>query len=1087
VPLDPGYPAERLRFMLEDSAPVALLTQIHLRNLLPGSLSLPTLRLDDANLLWSSYSDLNPDPAAVQLTPHHLAYLIYTSGSTGTPKGVMVEHRHIINYTLGITERLHLQPGMNYATVSTIATDLGNTAIFPSLVLGGCLHILSQERSQSEKMLADYFNREAVEVLKIVPSHLAALQIKVNPERIMPKGLLILGGESSHMEWIKQLRAASPNCEMFNHYGPTETTVGVLTYRVGSQLPDLSSGTLPLGKPLPNSHIYILDQHGQPVPIGVPGELFIGGHGVARGYFKRPDLSTEKFTVDPFSQDLGGRMYRTGDRGRYLPDGNIEFLGRADNQVKIRGYRVELNEIEEVLRRHSGVREAVVLVREDTPGDKRLVAYIVPKSAHQPLWKSNNLYFLPDGSALAHLNKNETEYIYREIFVLQAYLRHGITIRDGDCIVDAGANIGLFTVFMSRLARDLKIFSFEPNPAAFECLRINASAADAEVTCLPFGLSREDTMAEMTFYEGFSLLSGFHADAAMERDVVKHYVLNQQQASPHIEEIATGITEIIDNRLDARRVKAQLRTLSSVIEQEGIDHIDLLKVNVEKSELDVLQGISASDWLKIRQLVIEVDREETLGPILSLLQRHGYESVVEQDVLLAETEMHYVYAVRPSAAGRLIRDQAPEGHLRSLIAGQVRELTPLVLRKHLSAALPEYMVPAAYVRLELLPLTINGKLDRKALAAPDEEAYSIPDYEAPQGETEILLARIFAELLKLERLGRRDNFFELGGHSLLAVRVITLLEQKDIHLSLKDLFTQPTIASLALCCSPQEHQVSSESAILFSGGLDESSLFLVHDGIGDLLYAQILSQQGESQGTIYGLPSEPSEPNTSTTVERLAERLVRMLRTSQPKGPYSIAGWSFGGMLAYEIAVQLIHAGEEVKFLGLIDTTYIPAIDQSKQEIWNIHDDGALLLAYVRDRAFHEHKDENTLSNLSVISSQRDFESLVQYCKKSSLLPDYFLHRSIAQIRCQLRREEIYYKASAKYLAPKHLSFPVHLFRAQESRISDPSLGWTTVLAQNQLHKILIPGNHHSMLQTPNVAVLTRELWKAILHAWLHY
>jgi acyl-coenzyme A synthetase/AMP-(fatty) acid ligase len=402
--------------------------------------------------------------------------VIYTSGSTGRPKGVGVEHRNIVHYVLDVAERLRLEPGMNHATVSTIAADLGNTVIFPALATGGCLHVISQERAESQALLSDYFTRERIDVLKIVPSHLAALQAGRNPERVLPRQRLILGGESSRRDWVELLHAMAPSCEIYNHYGPTETTVGVLTYHVGSELPTTQSGTLPLGQPLPNSRVHILDEAARPVPLGGQGELYIGGAGVARGYLNRPDLTAERFIPDPFGPQPGGRLYRTGDLVRQLPDGDIEFCGRIDDQVKLHGYRIELGEIEAMLREQDGVRDAVVLARETAASEKQLVAYVVPQRARQPLWGCQALHILPDGSPVAHLNKNETEYIYNEIFVLQAYLRHGIAIRDGDCIVDAGANIGLFTVFVSRLARALRVVSFEPNPAAFACLKGNAEA-----------------------------------------------------------------------------------------------------------------------------------------------------------------------------------------------------------------------------------------------------------------------------------------------------------------------------------------------------------------------------------------------------------------------------------------------------------------------------------------------------------------------------------------------------------------------------------------------------------------------------------
>src|SRR6185312_7947188 len=209
-----------------------------------------------------------PEPPDVGVRPDNLAYVIYTSGSTGRPKGVCIEHRNIVSYVQAIGERMRFEPGMNHATVSTIAADLGNTVIFPALATGGCLHVISQERAENQDALAEYFSRESIDVLKIVPSHLSALQAGRNPGQVMPRQRLILGGEASRIDWIGQLRALAPDCEIYNHYGPTETTVGVLTYHVGAQLPATQSGTLPLGKALPNSRIHVLDTEGQPV-LGV--------------------------------------------------------------------------------------------------------------------------------------------------------------------------------------------------------------------------------------------------------------------------------------------------------------------------------------------------------------------------------------------------------------------------------------------------------------------------------------------------------------------------------------------------------------------------------------------------------------------------------------------------------------------------------------------------------------------------------------------------------------------------------------------------------------------------------------------------
>jgi amino acid adenylation domain-containing protein/FkbM family methyltransferase len=793
VPIDAAYPQERVAFMLGDAQAKLLVTQTRLLENLPAGVA-QAVCLD--SLPWSDLQSAPQNPAPCHSA--NLAYVIYTSGSTGRPKGTGIEHRNIVNYVLGVSERLRLRPGMNHATVSTIAADLGNTVIFPALTTGGCLHVISQERAESQALLSDYFQHESIDVLKIVPSHLEALQSGRNPERVMPRSRLILGGEASRLDWIERLQTLSPGCEIYNHYGPTETTVGVLTYHVGPHLPSTRSGTLPLGRPLPNSRIYILDEHGQSVPIGVEGELHIGGLGVSRGYLNRPDLTAEKFLPDPFSPDPEGRMYRTGDMARYLPDGDIEFCGRMDDQVKIHGYRIELGEIAGALREQRGVRDALVLASEDGSGNKQLVAYVVPKRASQPLWGNKTLYGLPDGSPVASLNKNESDSMYNEIFVEQADLRHGIAIQDGDCIVDVGANIGLFTVFASRLERNLRILCLEPDPAAFACLSANTEAWGTAVQCLPYGLVRERKSAEASFFEALSGSSGPYDDPAAERAAAWNHTSNQPLESRN-EQFAEEIGESSDIPPGTGTKSAQPPTLSGVIAAEGIKHIDLLRVNVDEGELDLLQELGPDDWSKIRQLVVRVDHRENLEAITTLLERHRYEVLAEHSSSLSETPPSYVYAIRPAAGSRLVREQTADAHLRSLPSWDEEILTPATLGKKLKERLPQYMVPAAFVLMEKFPLTSNGKIDRKALPTFTHETTHLShDFVSPRTETEKALAAIWAELLKVEEVGVNDNFFDMGGHSLLAIKAASRIRDVfELDLPAQILFEKSTIAELA--------------------------------------------------------------------------------------------------------------------------------------------------------------------------------------------------------------------------------------------------------------------------------------------------
>jgi amino acid adenylation domain-containing protein len=367
VPLDPRVPAARRAEMIRGAGLVLVVTT------LAHAEGLPECRrvlLDDP----ADPLDVeSPHEPGVATGPSHLAYVLFTSGSTGTPKGVAVEHGHLAAYVESVRRRLDLPPQAAYATVTTMTADLGHTAIYPSLTGGGHLHLISDERAADAESFAQYSEQHAIDVLKIVPSHLRALLSCQRPERVMPRRRLVLGGEACAWDLVGQVRALVPGCRVFNHYGPTETTVGAVAGEIPAQ-PHHAGAAVPLGTPLAHASAYVLDAARRPVPAWFPGELFIGGGAVARGYVN-PPATESPFLADSFAGP-GGRMYRTGDRVRRLGGGVLEFMGRADDQVKIRGFRVEPGEIEGVLREHPSVHEASVLVRQSESGDKSLVAFV---------------------------------------------------------------------------------------------------------------------------------------------------------------------------------------------------------------------------------------------------------------------------------------------------------------------------------------------------------------------------------------------------------------------------------------------------------------------------------------------------------------------------------------------------------------------------------------------------------------------------------------------------------------------------------------------------------------------------------------
>jgi len=393
VPLNPDNPKPRLAQQLAGC--VALITEQKLLAQMPEFPG-KTLALDRDQQLWSSQPRTNP---VANTTPENLVYVIYTSGSTGIPKGVAVRHRNLVNYSHFITRRLDLDQhpdGLHFATVSTIGADLGNTCIYPSLISGGCLHVIAYEVSTDAQRFGQYTQQHPIDVLKIVPSHLQALLHSSDAGQVLPRKYLITGGETLTPKLIEKIQSLSPGCAILNHYGPTETTVGSLTLLLKDyDWKNASATSIPIGRPIANTQVYILDEHLEPVPSGVVGELYISGAGVTAGYLNQPERTAERFLRNPFVSDANAKMYRTGDLARYLSDGNVEFLGRGDDQVKIRGFRIELGEIESVLTQRAGVKQAVVLAKEDALGEKRLVAYVVA-SREQDLTSENLRAYLKE-------------------------------------------------------------------------------------------------------------------------------------------------------------------------------------------------------------------------------------------------------------------------------------------------------------------------------------------------------------------------------------------------------------------------------------------------------------------------------------------------------------------------------------------------------------------------------------------------------------------------------------------------------------------------------------------------------------------
>jgi amino acid adenylation domain-containing protein len=372
VPLDPEYPAERLAYMVASSGLPVLVTQERLVGTLtvPGSpVQVVALDRDAARI---ARHDDGPLPGGA--LPENLAYVIYTSGSTGQPKGVQIPHRAVVNFLSSMGRRPGLGAGDRLLAVTTLSFDIAGLELYLPLVHGARVVLVPREVAQAGEQLVERIAGSGATVMQATP---ATWRLLLDGGWTGRAGLKVLcGGEAVPRELAESLLAAVG--EVWNVYGPTEATIWSTVHRLEQ------GGRISIGQPIDNTQVYLVSRHLEPVAVGVPGELMIGGAGLSRGYRGRPDLTAERFIPDPFSAGPGARLYRTGDLARWLPDGTLDFLGRIDHQVKVRGFRIELGEIEAALAQHPGIRQNVVIVREDTPGAKRLVAYLAAAEGEAP-------------------------------------------------------------------------------------------------------------------------------------------------------------------------------------------------------------------------------------------------------------------------------------------------------------------------------------------------------------------------------------------------------------------------------------------------------------------------------------------------------------------------------------------------------------------------------------------------------------------------------------------------------------------------------------------------------------------------------
>ncbi|HVR95695.1 MAG TPA: non-ribosomal peptide synthase/polyketide synthase, partial [Thermoanaerobaculia bacterium] len=910
VSLDPAYPKERLAWLLEDAGAPVLLTQGALLDRLPETTA-AVLRLDDD---WNSVAGREDRAPAGGVLPENLAYVVYTSGSTGRPKGVEVPHAGLMNLVRWHQRLYEVEPGDRGTQVASPAFDASIWEMWPYLAAGASLHIPDEETRLSPSGMVRWWDEQGI-TLAYLPTPLAEGVLAEPVPESAPVRALIIGGDRLHRRPRPDVRF-----RLMNHYGPAEYSVTSTVVEVapGSE----AEGLLPtIGRAVDNTSLYVLDRRaGLPLPVGVPGELCVAGVGLARGYLGRPELTAEKFVPDPFAAEPGARMYRTGDLVRWLPDGDLDFLGRLDFQVKLRGMRIEPGEIETVLGQHPAVRDAAVLVREDRPGDKRLVAYVVQKEAGAvaeapdeqvsqwggffdrvysqeaadpdptfniigwdstysglPIPAEEMREWLDDtveriqalrprrvleigcGTGMVlfrvagecesywgtDVSGEAIEYLERQLAGRPELAQVRLARRSAEQL-DGFAPGSLDLVVMNSVAQyfpgvsylvevlrrtvaavrpggaiflgdlrslplqqafhtGIELYRAEPDlPLETLRQRVRArSLADAELQLSPalfYALQRE--LPRISRVEVYPKRGWGHNEMTQFRYQVVLHVEAEPPVSepfPWLDWRQEGLSlETLRRRLDAERPAA--------LGVRGVPNRRVAEMAEAARLLFAADGPATAARLRERAAAAG---EEGIEPqaVWDLARQLSYD--VELGWAAPEREGRFDVVLRrrgmeaPGLAAWLPAPEPPAAQPWSAYANDplqgrfARQVVP-ELRVWLGERLPDYMVPSAFVLLDALPLTPNGKVDRKALPAPEQTRSPEEETAPPSNPVEELLAGIWTEVLRLDRVGVHDDFFELGGHSLLATQVVSRIrEVLGVELPLRRLFTAPTVAGLA--------------------------------------------------------------------------------------------------------------------------------------------------------------------------------------------------------------------------------------------------------------------------------------------------
>ena len=868
LPLDPSYPAERLRFMVTDAEVSTLVTDGEaagrVADLVAGSGTVVRLGREASALL-----DFPVDVPPVVITPADLAYVIYTSGSTGLPKGVLVEHGGVLNLAPVVADVFRLDSHSRVLQFASFSFDASVTEILLPLTVGATVCLAPRDVLMSGLDLLRLLDEERITTVTLPPSLLAVL-----PDADLPHLItLCSAGEACQPEVVRRWGRGR---RFVNGYGPTEATVAT-TYQIFDEgLPE-GMTSVPIGPPIANVRAYVLDDDRRPVAVGEPGELYIGGAGLAHGYLGRPDLTAERFVPDPFDGQPGARLYRTGDRVRWLADGTLDFLGRYDDQVKLRGYRIELGEIEQTLMSHPDVADAAVVVREDTPGNRRLVAYVVARPGagqdrQLELWPSLAEYFLYDETLYyAMTNDVVRNQAYRTAFEQQV---------PGKVVVDVGTGQDAILARMCVEAGAKKVYALEILPDSYEKAKalVHRLGLDDRIEVL-LGNAMDIELpepADVCVSEIVGAIGGSEGAAVILNDVwrlldhgtqipsrsltaiaavtLPEEFVDAPAFSPVTADYVERVFDQVGHRFDLRLcIKglgyADLASDAGALEDldfSGVvppeaDHQELLTVNrscridgfLAWLRLETCPDVwidalgQTTCWLPLFLPVFHPGLQVEAGDRIRLsVSRRLSPNQLNPDFTLTGSVEHGDGSTT-SFEFRSPHD-APEFRsspfYQRLFAGDDVPVRPFAtganregeLRDFLRDNLPEQMVPSLLTVLDAMPLSPNGKVDRSALPEPPQvRAGSDDAVTRASTPIEELVTEIWSDLLGIATIGVDEDLFDAGMDSLLATKAAGRIRAEfGVELPIPTIFEDPTIAGIshALLTVLSEDEVPLESA-----------------------------------------------------------------------------------------------------------------------------------------------------------------------------------------------------------------------------------------------------------------------------------